>query len=128
MRHPTQRARQKLNEVLNLPDEPWIQDWDIQLADPNRVEEFYLVYSQLNDDDERFMLMTLLVASCEELLENGNLDEKIMELVKSLLTDQFDLHKDTIEYWCEFEEDNPEHFFSITSMMRSIWQEKSRLA
>jgi hypothetical protein len=125
MRYPTQHARQKLNEVLNLPNESWIQDWDIQLADPNRVEEFCQLYLQLTNDDERFTLMTLIVASCEELLQNGHSDKKLSELVISLLTKQFDLHKDTIEYWCELEEDNPEHFFAITSIMRAIWQEKA---
>jgi hypothetical protein len=125
MSYPTRRAIQKLNEILNLPDQPWIQDWDIQLADPNRVEEFCQLYSQLNHDDERFTLMTLIVASLDQQLQNGNADEKLMTLVKLLLDRQFNLHQDTIEYWCEFEEDNPEHFWKITPMMRSIWQENT---
>src|SRR5689334_11026254 len=106
MRHQTRAAMDNLNILLHLPDEPWIQDWDVQLADPNRVEEFCQLYSQLHNDDERFTLMTLIVASLEENLQANGYDVKLAETVKSLLNSRFDLHKDTIEYWCEFEEED----------------------
>ncbi len=125
MRHQTRAAMDKLNRVLQLLDEPWIQDWDIQLADPNRVEEFCQLYSQLNDEDEKFALMTLIIASLEENLQAKGNDENLLEVVKSLLDSSFDLHKDTIEYWCEFEENDPDHYWKVTPILRTVWQENT---
>ena len=120
MRYPTRRAIDKLSEVLNLRD--YGQDWDIELADPDRVEEFCQLYSQLHNEDERFTLMTLIIASLEENLQVKGNDEKMVDLVKSLLSSSFDLHQDTIEYWCLFEEDNPDNCWTVTLIMRAIWQ------
>ncbi len=114
-----------LNDLLHLPFEPWMQDWDIQLADPHRVEEFCQLYSQLLDEDEKFALMELIIASFEENLQAKGYDEKLVEAVKSLLSTNFVLHKETIEYWCEFEEENADHHWLVTPIMRAVWQDNS---
>lgn len=123
MRYQTRSAIDRLNRLLHLPYEPWIQDWDIQLADPNRVREFCQLYTQLQDEDEKFTLMTLIVASLDEKLQANEHDEKLIEEVKALLSSGFDLHKDTIEYWCHFEEDNPDYYWFVTPIMRTVWRE-----
>jgi len=71
----------------------------------------------------RFTLMTLIIASLEENLQVKGNDEKMVDLVKSLLSSSFDLHQDTIEYWRQFEEDNPDNYWMVTPIMRAIWQE-----
>jgi len=67
--------------------------------------------------------MTLIIASLEENLQVKGNDEKMVDLVKSLLSSSFDLHQDTIEYWRQFEEDNPDNYWMVTPIMRAIWQE-----
>jgi hypothetical protein len=103
-----------------------MQDWDIQLADPHRVEEFCQLYAKLIDEDEKFALMELIIASLEENLQAKGNDGKLVERVKSLLNSDFLLHQDTIEYWCEFKEDTPEHYWMVTPTMRLAWRENTR--
>ncbi len=103
-----------------------MQDWDIQLADPHRVEEFCQLYTRLIDEEEKFALMELIIASLEENLLAEGKNEELIERVKSLLNSDFLLHQETVKYWCEFEEDNPEHYWLVTPTMRMVWQENAR--
>ena len=125
MRHPNRLAIDNLNALLKLPFEPWMQDWEIQLADPNRVNEFCQLYTQLDDEDEKFTLMALIIASLEESLQEKGYNEKLVEMVNWLLNTEFALHQDTIEYWCDLGEDNPEHYWMVTPAMRKVWQENT---
>ena len=67
MRHPTREAIEKFNKLLNLKEDPFMQDWEVECADPDRLEEFLNCYrSFAHTADERFTLMALILGSFEE--------------------------------------------------------------
>lgn len=72
VRYSTGRAIERICELLGLSTDPFMQDHDVELADSSRVAEFLQAYSdpRLNDDD-RFFLMGLVIASLDSLLSQG---------------------------------------------------------
>lgn len=129
MRHPTRKAMNRLNALLGLKEEDWMQDWDIHLADPERVQEFCSVYrNQIDDEDEKFTLMTLIVASYDDYLRAHGHNPVLWNEIAELLKKDSTLHLDTLEYWAVFEEENPEHYeenpeyyYEITPYIREVW-------
>jgi len=66
-RFPTAEAIESLAQRFHLPNHPNMQDWEWEVADPSRINEFVAAYKggELNDD-ERFVLMETIIQSFEE--------------------------------------------------------------
>jgi len=112
----------RLNALLGLKEEVGMQDWDIELADPERVQEFCSAYrNQIEDEDEKFTLMTLIVASYDDYLSASGHNPALWNEISELLKKDMTLHLDTLEYWAVFEEENPEHYYEITPYVREVW-------
>lgn len=61
-----------INRMFSLPARGDEQDWDLELADPDRVEEFLSRFPEIEHTDElAFALMSLIVASFDELAYAG---------------------------------------------------------
>ena len=66
-RFPTQAAIERLAERFGLPNTPDMQDWEWQVADPERTDEFLSVFlADELDEDERFTLLETLIQCFEE--------------------------------------------------------------
>ena len=64
MKHVTRYAEDTLNRMFSLPATGGEQDWNVELGDEDRVEEFIARYPQLKTDDElAFGLAWLIVTS-----------------------------------------------------------------
>ncbi|WP_346912803.1 hypothetical protein [uncultured Roseibium sp.] len=64
MKHVTRYAEDTLCRMFSLPATGEEQDWEVELADDGRVEEFLARYPEIKDDDElAFGLTWLIVAS-----------------------------------------------------------------
>jgi hypothetical protein len=114
--YPTAAAIARLTEMLHLP--PGGQDWEIMVADAPRVGEFLDTYErQPLDDDERFTLMELIVASYDDLLrDGGDADGRLWERPRRHLLGGFDLHGYTVQYWSLPDEDeDPDHVYPFTA-------------
>jgi hypothetical protein len=101
MRHPTAKARQSLATILHLPYYQSDQDWEWQVADEKRFEEFLSLYEhgQLSDD-ERFSLMEVIIQSVEDTELEDAFRVRLVQ-IERLLVDGFTLHESTIRYWRE---------------------------
>ena len=65
-----------LNEMLKLPAQGHEQDWEIELADPERVEEMLNAFPLVEPDIElKSALALLLIRSMEEAHRIGVLEE-----------------------------------------------------
>jgi len=119
----TAGAIEKLNMLLDLPYMDWMQDWDIQLADSNRIQEFCDTYERENlDSNEKQALMALIIASYNNYLEERGNEVFLWNKIAALLRKDFDLHKSTMLYWsCD---DNEEVIggFAITPLTRGLLQ------
>ena len=122
-RYPTAAARRRLTEMLRLAEPPGGQDWEIELADPGRVGEFLEVYETARlDNDERFTLMELIVASYSDLLEfgGGDRDARHWPRLRDHLLRRFELHGYTVLYWALADTDEPENFYAFTPRAREV--------
>ncbi len=122
-RDPTAESIAKLAKLFSLPNESWMQDWDLQVADPVRVDEFLAAYRNLPfTDDDKFTLMEIIVASLNDLEGADLASHPAWHEARGILREQCVLHADTICYWSCIEEPDVAECFSITPYMREIWQ------
>lgn len=56
--HP---ARQRLDEMLSLGSQPWMQDWPLEVARPEQIDRYIEVYETAEDDDLRHDAMWLVL-------------------------------------------------------------------
>lgn len=97
-----------------------MQDWEYEIADPSRIDEFLDAYisSQLTDD-ERFTLMETIIHSAESHplpLEDQHRWSEILQLLRASV----ELHACTIHYWSTFETRDPADCFRVTPSMRAL--------
>ncbi|MCR9141059.1 MAG: hypothetical protein NXI24_02220 [bacterium] len=121
MRHPTRAAIDRFNSEFRLTEDPHMQDWEIECANPERVEEFTRYYVENNlDDDEKFTLMALILGSFEEYCESASPAEGLWRRIKNLLIQDHEIQKTHIVYYQCRESNDEAEFFSISKRMREI--------
>ncbi|MCD6051245.1 MAG: hypothetical protein K0Q55_2648 [Verrucomicrobia bacterium] len=115
----------KLTSLLRLPRDPFMQDWAVQCADAQRVEEFLQLYEQGGDltEDDRFALMALIVASFDDWLWDQPGENRLSPRLRQHLASGFHLHQTTVHYWSLLDEPDPANAFQVTPLMREIWQQ-----
>ena len=99
---PNQEARRSLAAKLGLDFDDSMQDWEYEVADQYRIEEFIAEYDKgATTDKEKESLMELILDSSNNLLLNGNMDEfeRIFPEIQSRLKSNPNLHKGTLRYW-----------------------------
>jgi len=124
-RYATAETERSLSERISLPWFEGMQDWDLIAADSGRVSEFLKIYQNGDlNDDERFALMQLIVASLDDSIDESNDFEQNDSWIKckTILTNEFWLHISTIHYWSLLEKDVNEGF-PITRHIRPIWED-----
>ena len=97
-----------------------MQDWEYEVADPDRVEEFLEAYEsgELNDD-ECFTLMETIIESFEELKTDLDLDARWRRIL-SALERRITRHIYSVYYWSCIENESEEDCWRVTPYMRQI--------
>jgi hypothetical protein len=124
-RYPTRAAIDALSRRFGLRNEPDMQDWEYEVADASRLEEF-LRALEAHDltDDERFTLSETVMECFEDLAQEG------ADLVPSGQWDRFvqllrarvSLHARTLCYWSDLE--SPlEDAWRVSPLVRPLWAE-----
>lgn len=126
MRYPTRPAIDKFNMLLGLKEEPYMQDWEIECADPEKVDEYIECYKQhAITEEEKFTLMALILGAFEEYHGGGVPSEALWKKINSILINDLSVHKDHIEYYACAETDNEDEWFPITKLIRPLRKEVS---
>lgn len=115
-------AIESLNKNLSLPSTGMEQDWEIELSNSNRIEEFVSFYknSSLNEGEKK-ALMSLIVASYDDYLNEKHISNEMFEReIKELLTIDKYLFTELLGYWSLIGESNSENYFKITPLIRNI--------
>jgi hypothetical protein len=124
-RFPTGAAIARLTADLGLPRVG--QDWELEAADASRVGEFLDRYEAGGlDDDERFTLMSLIVASFDKRLATGR-DEALQERIVERLSEGFDVLSALVQYWAlpdATDEEAAENAFRFTPVARRVMRSK----
>ena len=119
-RFPTRKAIDSLAARFGLPNSPEMQDWEWEVADPARIDEFLSAYSGGDlDDDERFTIMETLLQSFEASTFELSSDSR-WERVLSELEKHIDLHAYTVWYWSCLDTEDVEGWFRLTPHLRRI--------
>ena len=121
-RFATRAAHDRLDALFAFPHDPYRQDWEIELSDGSRLEEFFIAYeSQELTEDERFALMALVVASAHDALDFHNLTDGQWQVVHELLVRDSHIHASTVYYWCCVDATTVDECFTLTRRMRDVW-------
>ncbi|MGQ7887487.1 hypothetical protein [Paenibacillus violae] len=106
---------------LSLPEPgPFTQDWEYEVADDTRINEFLSFYesSSLNEE-EKFALMIIIIGSINDAIEKTDVDESLLRKAKELLLKDIVIHTNTILYW-SLENQDLEDCFAITPFIRCV--------
>lgn len=127
-RFPTRSAVDALSLRFGLRNDPGMQDWQYEVADPARIDEFLCAYESGElSEDERFTLMGTILQSFEELRPRPDPDPR-WQRVLELLDKNIDLHAYSVWYWSVLDAENPEEQFWATTFLRAILaRHRSRL-
>jgi hypothetical protein len=119
-RFPTKEAMRSLDDKLNLPSRGDEQDWDIELADAERVSEF-LDFYETNEltEEEKYALVCLMLGSYDEALRRGIAAENEWEKLKSILVNDARGFRFIIEYW-SLPDVPGDDVFNLTRLMREL--------
>ncbi|WP_394843190.1 hypothetical protein LZC95_39835 [Pendulispora brunnea] len=121
-------ARQFLESRLALDSYPDMQDWPLEVSNPDRIEEFCNFYDENTDPVVRFDTMQLALYSLEHCADKN----RWASWFYTRLRRDFALHGHTIAYWAclqrdaadpEFRRRDPEFVFPISGLLRTVWEE-----
>ena len=99
---PDYNIRRQLALKLNLEFNDSMQDWEWEVAEANRIQDFLDEYDKnVSSAKEKETPMEIILQCLEDFLEEENLPKFISYYpeVKSRLDKNFQIHKCTIAYW-----------------------------
>jgi hypothetical protein len=119
-RFPTEQAIASLAARFDLPNESYMQDWEWEVAEPERIDEYITVYNsgELNDD-ERFTLMEMIVQAFEDIGDSLNNDSRWVDILR-LLEQNIELHAYSVWYWSDLENELGDEIWHVTPFLRKI--------
>ena len=119
-RFPTREAIDSLAKRFGLPNTPRMQDWEWEVADLARLDEFLDDYlSGELSDDERFTIMETMLQCFEESDRDLELDRLWTQVLSSLDT-HIELHAYTVWHWSCVDDEDPADWFRVTPWVRRI--------
>ena len=121
-RFPTRGSIDSLAKRFGLRNMPGMQDWEWEVADPARLDEFLGAYlSGSLSDDERFTLMEALLQCFEESNLDLESDDRWSRVMLAL-DEGIELHASTLWYWSCVDGKEPSRWFRVTPLVRSVFE------
>ena len=115
---------QELASLFGYEIEIYSQYWTYEIAEPERIDEYTRAYdTTVTNGETKFSLMEMIFQSLTEQKDEKKMEEK-WDQVKSILNENFDLHKYTIYYWCCWENEDINDCWEITPLIRDFWINK----
>ncbi|TWB22596.1 hypothetical protein FBZ89_103219 [Nitrospirillum amazonense] len=119
-RHSTRQAIDALAARFDLPNHPGMQDWEWEVADPSRLDEFIAAYEAGGlSEDERFTLMETIIQSFEDGDQAPERDPRWAHVL-GLLDRNVGLHGPSIWYWSAPENDARRETFRVSLTIRDV--------
>ena len=119
-RFDTAAAVDSLARRFCLPNDPRMQDWPWEVADPKRLDEFLAAYDDGGiSDDERFTLMEIVIQSFEDLGPAIATDPRWGRTLEAI-DRSIALHAHSVWYWSAVDSEAPEEQWLVTPFLRKI--------
>ena len=115
-------ATDYLSSVFNFPITGLEQDWDVEFADSNRLEEFitYLENEKLSQEITR-ALIALIIASYNEYLEERPANPEIEKRIEKILIENFSQASDIIDFYVKAKNSNDWKAIDLLRKVRVIF-------
>ena len=122
MKYITKKSIEGLIEKLGLPaGDEYSQDWEYEIANSNlaiKLVNDYLNQGSLTED-EKFTLMHVILESTNDYYIK-NSDFPSFEILKQIMETDYELHKETLNDWACWEQNDISETFAITPFIRCI--------
>lgn len=117
----TKKSVDFLSRELGLPATGREQDWDIELSDSARLDEFLFFYKEKTlDDEQRFAMMALIISSFEDLVGEKEKNHDSWKTISKILAENFEFFSPLFDYWCVDDEPDSNDVYKVTKLMRSV--------
>ncbi|MCA9679313.1 MAG: hypothetical protein H6708_03110 [Kofleriaceae bacterium] len=115
------RAIDRISEMLVLRRTGMEQDWDVELADAGRLSEFVDVYARPDlSREDKAALMALILASVDRDVEANGRAPAAWDLISVHIQADWDLHESRVRYWRCDDTDDPDSWFHLTPYVRRL--------
>ena len=122
----TPDACRRVEREFGLPYGVHHQDWEHIVSDASVAREFIERYDRSDPDaDYRFALAAVAIDSADQAMNNGTLTDDTIHRLRRILIDDGELLRNLIYYWCVFDAETDEEYFTITPFIRAVWNEIS---
>lgn len=113
---------EQISKELSLPYTGIEQDWDIEMADSSRIDDFLEFYHQNDlEVDKKVAIISLVLASYEDFLNENDLEiDYRWDDIRSILESESEIFVDLINYWLLSNEEGDGNLFRITLLLRNI--------
>ncbi|MBP8034386.1 MAG: hypothetical protein KAZ71_07290 [Bacteroidia bacterium] len=116
----TRKSIDELSKELNIPYDTSMQDWSYTEGKPEDIEKYIAHYNSTTDDDNKFVLMELIIQATDDQTEKPSF-HKYWDIVKNILQKDFTIHEYTVYYWSCFDTQNIDDCWRISENMRELW-------
>ncbi len=101
-------AIDRITKLLNLNIKDVRQDWELEIADLNRISEFIKYYlTELLNDEEKRALFALIISSLDDFLNDSGDGVRYKEDISTIMKNDHLILSDIFDYWVE---SNPDRF------------------
>jgi hypothetical protein len=102
--------------IMKIACESWMQDWPIEVADGNRLEEFLEYCERENRPEHGAIMAEILLASLDDAFLRRQPDGFILERAAKI----FAKNPKLLEYWRRPDAASEEEMFAVTPWVRSL--------
>jgi hypothetical protein len=118
-RWETKASIEKLAALFNLPTDPSMQNWAIEVASADRLLEYVIAYETVQfEEDAKFALMQLIIASTDDALASDQDIQDEWRRTEAILLRDFRLHASTLGYWSCPGRLTADEYFHVTTAIR----------
>jgi len=93
-----------------------MQDWPLEVADSERVEDFLAHYEREERPEHRLAIVTLIIASLNDAFSVARPSKCLLDRVAPLLK----AYPALVEYWSCPDAHSDDEMFAITAWLRSL--------
>jgi len=108
------------NKVLNLPYTGLEQDWDLEMANYKRLDDFISFYNDNLSINQKKVLMSLILASFNDLLYEFAEYNDYWNRISSILSSEKEILQELFIHWGANDERKNNDSFKITPFLKSI--------
>ncbi len=120
----TIKAIKALAEKLDFPVGRSMNEWSEELAERNQLEHSLNFYDSLIGEDEKFVLMGVMVRAANERLRSFGFCDAWARLEQRLIWD-FHIHEFTIRKWARTGSDSLDCSLTINPEMKALWDRRT---